>query len=87
MLFVGFVDDLASLGLRLRIFFKFDAFTPWQTPRGADFGLLRVGSRGSGYKLPVFVGNGERQAPGLTVGGVFTPTDQCVPTLREAAPP
>ena len=64
-----------------------DALTPWQTPRGADFGLSRVGSRGSGSKSPVFVGNGGRQASGLTVGGVFTSTDQCVPTLREAAPP
>ena len=45
------------------------------------------GSRGSGSKSPVFVGNGGRQASGLTVGGVFTSTDQCVPTLREAAPP
>ena len=61
--------------------------TPWQTPRGADFGLSRVGPRGSGSKSPVFVGNGGRQASGLTVGGVFTSTDQCVPTLREAAPP
>ena len=64
-----------------------DALTPWQTPRGADFGLSRVGPRGSGSKSPVFVGNGGRQASGLTVGGVFTSTDQCVPTLREAAPP
>ena len=64
-----------------------DALTPWQTPRGADFGLSRVGPRGSGSKSPVFVGNGGRQASGLTVGGVFTSTDRCVPTLREAAPP
>ena len=35
-----------------------DALTPWQTPRGADFGLSRVGPRGSGSKSPVFVGNG-----------------------------
>ena len=61
--------------------------TPWQTPRGADCGLSRVEPRGSGSKSPVFVGNGGRQASGLTVGGVFTSTDQCAPTLREAAPP
>ena len=45
------------------------------------------GPRGSGSKSPVFVGNGGCQASGLTVGGVFTSTDQCAPTLREAAPP
>ena len=61
--------------------------TPWQTPRGADFGLSRVGPRGSGSKSPVFVGNGGHQASGLTVGGVFTSTDQCAPTLREAPSP
>ena len=43
------------------------------TPRDADFGLSRVGPRGSGSKLPVFVGNGGRQASGLTVGGVLPP--------------
>ena len=44
-----------------------DALTPWQTPRGADFGLSRVGPRGSGSKSPVFVGNGG--APGLGADG------------------
>ena len=50
-----------------------DALTPWQTPRGAHFGLSRVGPRRSGSKSPVFVGNGGRQASGLTVGGVLPP--------------
>ena len=53
--------------------FNIDALTPWQTPWGADFGLSRVRPRGSGSKSPVFVGNGGRQALGLTVGGVLPP--------------
>ena len=82
------VDDHGIVnGLWKWFLLDFDAITPWQTPRGADSGLSRVGPRGSGFKSPVFAGNGGRQAPGLMVGGVFTPTDQCSPTLREAAPP
>ena len=50
-----------------------DVFTPWQTPRGADFSLPRVGPRGSGSKSPVLVGNVGRQASGLMVGGVLPP--------------
>ena len=49
------------------------ALTPWQTPRGANFCLSRVGPGGSGSKSPVFVGNVGRQASWLTVGGVLPP--------------
>ena len=77
---------LACFFILALITLNLDAFTPWQTPRGADSGLSRVGLPRSGFKPPVIAGNRGRQAWELTVGGVFTLTDQYLPTLRKAAP-